>query len=57
MTTKKLTSEMKKCNDKLKKRNFKSGEESELHLRLDTLRRLRTGLQRLETEFELLNKR
>lgn len=57
MTTKQLTNDINKSRARLSKGNFKSGQESELHLRVDTLRRLRNGLEKLEAELKSLNDR
>ena len=57
MTTTQLTNDINKTRKRISKGNFKSGEESELHLRVDTLRRLRNGLEKLETELDSLNNR
>lgn len=57
MTTKQLTKEIKKAQDKLSKGNFKSGQESELHLRVDTLRNIESQLSRLEDQLDTLNNR
>lgn len=57
MTTKQLTKEIKKAQDKLSKGNFKSGQESELHLRVDTLRNIESQLSRLEDQLDILNNR
>ena len=55
MTTLKLTKEIEKLRNKISKRNFKSCEESNLHMRLDGLRKIRTGLERLEKQLYYLN--
>ena len=57
MTTTQLTNDINKTRKRISKGNFKSGQESELHLRVDTLCRLRNGLEKLETELESLNNR
>ena len=57
MTTTQLTNDINKTRKRLSKGNLKSGEESELHLRVDTLCRLRKGLERLENELKDLNNR
>lgn len=57
MTTKQLTNDINKTRTRLSKGNFKSGQESELHLRVDTLCRLRNGLEKLEAELKSLNDR
>tara|TARA_R110002051_G_scaffold23868_1_gene59766 strand:- start:149 stop:322 length:174 start_codon:yes stop_codon:yes gene_type:complete len=55
MTTNSLTKNIEKLRTKISKGNFKSGEESKLHMKLDGLRRIRNGLERLEKELENLN--
>ena len=57
MTTTQLTNDISKTRKRLSKGNFKSGQESELHLRVDTLCRLRKGLEKLEAELDSLNNR
>lgn len=57
MTTTQLTNDINKTRKRISKGNFKSGQESELHLRIDTLRRLRNGLEKLEAELNSLNNR
>jgi hypothetical protein len=57
MTTKQLTNEIKKAQDRLSKRNLKSGEASELHLRIDTLRVIKSQLEKLEIQLDSLNNR
>jgi len=57
MTTTQLTNDINKTRKKISKGNLKFGEESELHLRVDTLCRIRKGLERLESELKNLNNR
>ncbi len=57
MTTKQLTNEIKKAQDRLSKRNLKSGEASELHLRIDTIRVIKSQLEKLEIQLDNLNNR
>ena len=55
MTTNSLTKNIDKLRTKISKGNLKSVEESKLHTKLDGLRRIRNGLERLEKELESLN--
>ena len=56
MTTNSLTKEIKKVRTKIDKGGFKGNEESELHMRLDGLRKILNGLERLEKQLEHLNR-
>ena len=55
MTIKSLENKITNTKNKINKGNFKSGEESDLYMKLDGLRVIRNGLERLERKLETLN--
>ncbi len=58
MTTKSLTREIKNLQKRLisRTRKLKAGESSEIHMRIDALRGIRNGLEKLEEKLMWLNK-
>ena len=53
MTVKNLENRIKKIRIKIRKGNFKSGEESKLHFLKDNLDRILNGLKKLELELKI----